>query len=577
MPRKQVYVNDMCLRMFGFESLEEAMSVRPISRLRNPEDREAFIESLKQTGRISSFEAECVTKSGGSMFAIFSATMESDVITGIVMDITQRKLADAALLDTKMRLDDTQRIAGLGSWDLDITTGALYWSDEVYRIFGLAPEEFESTYEAFLSAIHPHDRAAVEEAFNAALAEPSKPYESEHRVVLSDGSERIVEERGKVCLNEDGKPVRMLGTVLDVTRLKQTEKALKEALEEIKSYNERLEAENIYLRKEVKSEENSKGIVGASDSIKYVMNRIGQVARMKTTVLLTGETGTGKDVFARLLHRESDRRDKPLVTVNCASLPVNLIESELFGREKGAFTGSTARQIGRFELADRGTIFLDEIGELPIELQAKLLRVLESGDFERLGSPHTVTVDVRVIASTNRNLEEESRKGRFRKDLFYRLNAFPLTIPPLRQRKEDIPPLVEFYVRQFSRRMGKHIEKIPKAAMKDLEAYSWPGNVRELVNIIERAVILSNGPELRLAEPLSESITDSAPENSPEIRKAQPLKNLIEVERDHILQTLRQTRWKIEGQRGAAQILCMNPSTLRSRMRKLDIRRPSTA
>ena len=295
----------------------------------------------------------------------------------------------------------------------------------------------------------------------------------------------------------DGK--YLLFTLSDVTQIKELE-ALEKAFDEIKKLKEQLEAENIYLREEVELKDGPRDIVGVSNPLKYVLHRIQQVARSKTTVLLTGETGTGKGLFARSLHEASDRRDKPFVNVNCAGLPPNLIESELFGREKGAFTGSTARQIGRFELANGGTIFLDEIGEFPLELQAKLLKVIEDGEFERLGSPHTVKVDVRIIASTNRNLEEEIKKGRFRKDLFYRLNVFPVTIPPLRERREDIPLLAKFYAERFSKSHGKDIRKIPTNTMKVLENYSWPGNVRELINVIERAVIVSAGPELRLAE-----------------------------------------------------------------------------
>jgi len=278
----------------------------------------------------------------------------------------------------------------------------------------------------------------VQQAVNGSLSDPEKTYSIEHRVVRPDGTERVVHERGEVLFDQNRRPVRMIGMVHDITERKSGEEALKKAFEEIKELKEQLEAENIYLREEVQLKDGPGNIVGASNPLKYVLHRIQQVARSKTTVLLTGETGTGKGLFARSLHEASDRRDKPFVNVNCAGLPPNLIESELFGREKGAFTGSTARQIGRFELANSGTIFLDEIGEFPLELQAKLLKVIEDGEFERLGSPRAVKVDVRIIASTNRNLEEEIKKGRFRKDLFYRLNVFPVTIPPLRERREDI-------------------------------------------------------------------------------------------------------------------------------------------
>jgi transcriptional regulator with GAF, ATPase, and Fis domain len=274
-------------------------------------------------------------------------------------------------------------------------------------------------------------------------------------------------------------------------------------------------------------------------------------------------------LFARFLHDNSGRRDKPFVNVNCAGLPPNLIESELFGREKGAFTGSTARQIGRFELADGGTIFLDEIGELPLELQSKLLKVIEDGEFERLGSPRSVKVDVRIVAATSRNLEEEIKTGRFRQDLFYRLNVFPITIPPLRKRKEDIPLLVRYFVANFSRNHGKRITKIPGNVLDALEKFDWPGNVRELINVLERAVIVSTGPELRLAEPIA-----AAREKRPKEPETRVPKDLAGVERDHILKTLEETGWRIEGLEGAARLLAMNPSTLRARIRKLGIKRP---
>jgi transcriptional regulator with GAF, ATPase, and Fis domain len=297
-----------------------------------------------------------------------------------------------------------------------------------------------------------------------------------------------------------------------------------------------------------------------------VFFKVEQVAPQDATVLLLGETGTGKGIVARSIHSRSTRKDRPLITVNCSALPANLIESELFGREKGAFTGSHERQIGRFELADNGTLFLDEVGEMPMELQSKLLRVVQDGEFERLGSPKTIKVNVRIIASTNRNLEEEIRKGRFREDLFYRLNVFPITIPPLRQRKEDIPLLVDYFVAKFNKKIGKKIETIPKETLAMLRAYHWPGNVRELESIIERAVITSQGTALHVLDRLeaSRSIREQA---------AQDAKGLLELERDRILQVLQQTNWRIEGKNGAAAVLGLNPSTLRGRMRKEGIRR----
>jgi formate hydrogenlyase transcriptional activator len=336
---------------------------------------------------------------------------------------------------------------------------------------------------------------------------------------------------------------------------------LETALSEIKTLKDRLEAENVYLRQEIAMKHQFAAIIGQSDGLKYVLYRAEQVAPLNTTVLILGETGTGKELIAAAIHDLSPRKDRPLITVNCAALPGNLMESELFGREKGAFTGADTRQIGRFEVAHGSTLCLDEIGELPLELQAKLLRVIQHNEFERLGSSQTIKVDVRIVATTNRDLEEEVKEGRFRQDLYYRLNVFPITVPPLRQRKEDIPLLVQAFVARYARKLGKQITSIQKETMQVLQNYPWPGNIRELESIIERAVILCPGPALQLADKLEiESLPFSAGMNT-----------LEEVERTQIVKTLLQTHWRIEGKDGAAAILGLNPSTLRARMHKLGI------
>ncbi|HUJ16529.1 MAG TPA: sigma 54-interacting transcriptional regulator [Nitrospirota bacterium] len=346
---------------------------------------------------------------------------------------------------------------------------------------------------------------------------------------------------------------------------KRANEELLNVVSEIDLLKSRLEAENVYLREDMKMVHNFDKIVGQSEALLYVLFRMDQVAGTDATVLIQGETGTGKGVVAHAIHGRSPRKDRPLITVNCAALPANLIESELFGREKGAFTGAHARQMGRFEVADRGTIFLDEIGELPLELQAKLLRVIQDGEFERLGSPHTMKVDVRIIVSTSRNLTDEIDKGRFREDLYYRLNVFPITIPPLRQRRDDVPLLVDHFVKKFNRKMGKDIETLPRETMKALQDYSWPGNIRELEHVIERAVITTQGSVLRLAEKVDSSQTRD--------RKSGHI-SIADVEREHILRVLEKTEWRIEGNKGAASLLDLNPSTLRSRMQKLEISRP---
>ena len=339
---------------------------------------------------------------------------------------------------------------------------------------------------------------------------------------------------------------------------------LQAALSEIKALKDQLELENIYFRQEIQKKYQFEHIIGQSDALKYVFYRVEQVAPTNTTVLILGETGTGKELIAAAIHHMSPRKDRPMITVNCAALPPNLIESELFGREKGAFTGADIRQIGRFEIAHGSTLCLDEIGELPLEVQAKLLRAIEHKEFERLGSSQTIKVDVRIVATTNRNLLEEVRKGRFREDLYYRLNVFPITVPPLRQRKEDIPLLVQFFVEKYSRKLGRQITSIQKKTMKVLQDYSWPGNIRELESVIERAIIMCPGPVLQLADELEILV--------PPLSSS--LKTLGETERDQILKTLSETQWRIEGKDGAAAILGLHPSTLRAKMQRLGIRRP---
>jgi len=347
---------------------------------------------------------------------------------------------------------------------------------------------------------------------------------------------------------------------------KRFDEQLKKQLAEIEDLKQRLEKENLYLRDELREEMGFEKIIGSSDELKYVLFRVRQAAPTDATVLILGETGTGKGMVAHAIHGLSGRKDRPMVTVNCAALPANLIESELFGREKGAFTGSYTRQAGRFEIADKGTIFLDEIGEMPLELQSKLLRVLQDGEFERLGSAKTVKVDVRVIAATSRDLKEEVSAGKFREDLFYRVNVFPVSIPPLRQRTGDIPQLVRHFVDKYARKSGKQIETVPKDAVKALQRYAWPGNVRELEHVIERAVIITEGPVLQIVDYFQTPRAANAIESSP--------KDMAAMEREHILRVLRETNWIIGGPRGAASILNIHPSTLRFRIKKLGIQRP---
>ena len=336
------------------------------------------------------------------------------------------------------------------------------------------------------------------------------------------------------------------------------------ALDEIKQLTDQLEAERAYLQEEIKLEFNHENIIGRSNEIKYVFYKVEQIAATDTSVLVLGETGTGKELVARAIHGLSLRKDRALVKMNCAALPSNLIESELFGHEKGAFTGANSRRLGRFEVANGTTLFLDEIGELPQDLQPKLLQVIETGEFERLGSSDTIKVDVRIIAATNRNLEAEVRKGMFREDLWYRLNIFPITMPPLRERREDIPLLVNYFIDKISKRLGKTISQIPVNVMDGLRNYHWPGNIRELENVLERAVINSSGPKLHLVDDLKKQNNATTQSN----------RTLADVEREYIIRVLEQTHWKVSGNNSASEILGLERSTLRARMRKLDIHKP---
>ena len=351
------------------------------------------------------------------------------------------------------------------------------------------------------------------------------------------------------------------GVVLDITTRKRDELKLKKAYEEIKKLRDKLEQENIFLHEEMEICHQHGEIVGESPAIKGVLSQSEKVAGQTTCVLILGETGTGKELLARAIHRMSPRNRRQMITVNCAALPSNLIESELFGREKGAFTGALTKQIGRFEAADGSSIFLDEIGDLSLELQAKLLRVLQDGQFERLGNPETIHADVRVLAATNHDLKALAQEGRFRKDLYYRLNVFPIEIPPLRDRLEDIPLLVWTFVKEFEESMGKSIKRIPQKTMDFLKSSSWPGNVRELRNVIERAMILSTDAYLDI--PALEPAVEATIEDL----------SLEGVQRKHIMGVLQRTGWRIRGKQGAAAILEIKPTTLEARIKKLGIKR----
>jgi formate hydrogenlyase transcriptional activator len=423
-------------------------------------------------------------------------------------------------------------------------------------LLGLKPEEVRGTLGLSLVAPTPETQQRINDAIAA----------------IQRGEERKSIEL-ELRRKDDGRPVWVQWWSKPDAEGKFTRTMLVDITDRVLAEQERnrLQQQNVYLREEIKSEYNFEEIIGGSAALQGVLATVGQVAATDSTVLILGETGTGKELIARAVHHASRRKDRPLIKVNCSALPTGLVESELFGHERGAFTGATEKRIGRFELADGGTIFLDEVGELPLETQVKLLRVLQEREFERVGGAKTIRVDVRVIAATNRDLGQAVAEGRFRQDLYYRLNVFPVHLPPLRARTEDVPLLVHYFVDRFAAKIGRAITRVPDAAMERLIAYPWPGNVRELENVIERAVILSTGPELAVgpellpvpatAPPASAAATDGGPTS------------MQAVSRQHILAVLQRTGWRIDGPHGAARLLNMRPSTLRSRMQKLGIRR----
>jgi PAS domain S-box-containing protein len=480
-------------------------------------------------------------------------------------DVTERRQAEAALQQSEERYrdiveDQTELICRF------LADGTLTFVNDAYcRYFRrTAAELVGGTFWPLI----PSEAHEASRQFLARIT-PDHPVASiEHPVLLPDGEVRWQQWTDRAILDDRGSILEYQAVGRDVTERKRAEEALVAAHEEIRQLKDRLHADNIYLQQEIKLKYNYDEIIGQSAAIRKVLRQVEQVAATRATVLLMGETGTGKELLARAIHSRSPRHSRPMVTLNCAALPATLVESELFGREKGAYTGALTRQMGRFELADGSTLFLDEIGDLPLDVQVKLLRLLQEGQFERLGSTHTQTADVRILAATNLDLGQKVAEGDFREDLFYRLNVFPIRVPPLRDRPEDVPLLVWGFVQEFGRSMGKVIERIPRSTMEALQCYSWPGNIRELRNVVERAVIVAEGPALEIELPPR----PGAPAEQP----AQDL-TLDEAQRRHILGVLRRTGWRVSGAGGAAEVLGLKPTTLESRMSKLGIRRRDAA
>ncbi len=425
----------------------------------------------------------------------------------------------------------------------------------------VGPTMAPPTADSWLASVHPDEIEPRRQQYSIAFRTRCA-FTMEYRLRRHDGEWRFILDHGTPNYAADGTFCGYLGSCVDVTDEKQAKLQLEQALRDVKRLREQVHTDQVYLRREVEERNASGPIVGRAAAIRRVLAQVEQVAATDSTVLLLGETGTGKELFASQIHALSRRSGRVMVRVNCGAIPSTLIESELFGREKGAFTGALAQQIGRFELAHRSTIFLDEIGDLPAEVQVKLLRVLEERHVERLGSPKPIQVDTRIIAATHRNLDQRIADGSFREDLFYRLNVFPIQVPPLRERIEDIPLLVWRFVEEFSKAFAKPVEAISRENMLALQRYSWPGNIRELRNVVERAMIVATSPRLTIVLPTSSPAA------------AKPSVKLLDVERDHIRSVLENTAWRIRGLGGAAERLGLKPTTLETRMAKLGLTRP---
>lgn len=562
------YVNDTFAQIFGFADRGSFLRERKkLGEVIPSEQLLPILEDLESKGKVILREVASSDRKGRPLWICLTAKRVSNAeglfIEGFVTDITDKKEARQALERSQLQLRMLIEQAGDAFFIHDYEGRILDVNQRACDTLGYSREEL------LRMTIDDIDIEAREKKHKALFWNRLKPgqyvtFEGVHR--RKDGTTYPVEVTlGRVDLGGES---LLLSITRDISKRKEAEEQLKRAYEEIKLLKERLERENIYLKEEIRTRFSEGEFIGQSPAIKKVLKLAEKVAKEDTCVLIMGETGTGKELLARIIHEMSPRRERPMVVVNCAALPATLIESELFGVEKGAYTGAVKPRMGRFEAADGSTLFLDEVGELSIDLQAKLLRVLEHKEFERLGSSKTISVDVRIIAATNQDLAELVREKRFRSDLYFRLSVFPIYIPPLRERREDIPLLVWHFVEVFNRTMGKRITRVPDATMQRLMDYPWPGNVRELRNVIERAMILSEGDTL---------IVDDLGGGDIQKRSEEGPRSLIEVERDHILKVLQSTNWRVSGRGGAAEILGLKESTLRARMKKLGIQRPSSS
>ncbi len=571
----EIYWSRETFRIFEYEPTAKVTPELVVQRT-HPEDRSAVQQLMERVSRERTefdFEHRLLMPDGSVKYlrVVGSPSQKENgcfEFVGAVTDITERKRADDALRRSEGCLAEAQRLTRTGSWAWNLAARhSVYWSQEHYRVFGFDPEEGIPSDEAFHQRIHPEDRDRVRRAVFAGREDEGSVFDVDYRIVLPGGAIKYIRSTGHPVLNASGDIIEYLGAARDMTEQHEARAALETAFEQIKTLKDQLYNENIALREEIDRSSMFEEIVGASPALRAVLSRVSKVAPTDSTVLLTGETGTGKELIARAIHKRSRRSSRAFVSVNCAAIPSSLIASELFGHEKGAFTGATQRRLGRFELAEEGTLFLDEVGELPAETQIALLRVLQEREFERVGGNQPIRVNVRVVAATNRDLEAAIAAGTFRSDLFYRLNVFPIGIPPLRERREDIHLLVEYFIGHFARKAGKSFRGINKKTLDLLLSYPWPGNVRELQNVVERSVIVCETEYFSVDESwLSPQPLASEPKSQLELSQ-----KLAAQEKEMIEAALRESGGRVSGPSGAAVKLGIHRSTLESKIASLKI------
>lgn len=565
------YWSSELFRIYGLEPRQRAPSLEEYLASIHPEDREfmaQLIERMVAEHLPCDVKKRIVRPDGDVRYIrcvgvpVFDKGAFKEIV-GSAMDVTAEELLTQQLRRREAYLAEAQKLSHTGSFGWNLQCGHMAWSDETFRIFEFDPT-VSPTLEMILQRVHPEDRARVQQVIDHASGGLAD-FDTQYRLLMPSGAIKHLHVLAHAVKDGSGN-VEFVGAVTDVTEQHTARTALEKAFNEINTLKDQLYKENLVLKEEVDEASMFEEIVGSSAALRRVLVHVAKVAPTDSTVLVTGETGTGKELIARAIHKRSQRDTRPFVSLNCAAIAPTLIASELFGYEKGAFTGATQRRLGRFELADGGTLFLDEVGELPPETQVALLRVLQERAFERVGGSQPIFVDVRMLAATNSDLQVAVEDGTFRRDLFYRLNVFPIHVPPLRDRVEDIPVLVEYFTERYSSKTGKNIRSVKKKTLELFQAYDWPGNIRELQNVVERAVILCDGDTLVVDETWLQSESPKRSVSAAALGRIDPAQEKKAIER-----ALEESEGRVAGPIGAARKLGIPRSTLESKIKSLRI------